>query len=75
MDEHPTADRPGTPSKARTESDAWSLISTLVAGPATWGGIGWLVDRWLDTSPWCTVLGIIIGAVTSFYIVIKRTGQ
>ena len=27
----------------------WSIIGTLVAGVLAWGGIGWLLDRWLGT--------------------------
>src|SRR4029453_5978564 len=25
----------------------WSIIGTLIAGVLAWGGIGWLVGRWL----------------------------
>jgi len=27
---------------------AWSIIGTLFAGILVWGGIGFLLDRWLD---------------------------
>ena len=33
----------------------WSIIGTLVAGVLAWGGIGWLLDRWLGTAPWFMV--------------------
>ena len=54
---------------------AWAAISTLVAGPATWGGIGWLADRWLGTGRMLTASGVIVGFITSVYIVIKKYGQ
>ena len=50
----------------------WGLISTLVGGPVVWGGIGYGVDRLADTSAF-TPIGIVIGFVTSFYIVYVKT--
>lgn len=55
--------------------DPWAIVSTLLAGPLVWGGAGWLADRWLGWSPALTVFGILIGAVTSFYIVYVRFGR
>ncbi len=75
MGEQPPADRPGTNDAPRGESMAWAAISTLVAGPATWGGIGWLADRWLGTGRMLTASGVIVGFITSVYIVIKKYGQ
>ena len=54
------------------ESQVWGLISTLVGGPAVWGGIGYGVDRLLDTSAF-TPVGVVVGFVTSFYIVYVKT--
>lgn len=54
------------------ESQVWGLISTLVGGPAVWGGIGYGVDRLLDTSAFLPV-GVVVGFVTSFYIVYVKT--
>lgn len=50
----------------------WGLISTLVGGPAVWGGIGYGVDRLADTSVF-TPIGVVVGFVTSFYIVYVKT--
>lgn len=54
------------------ESQVWGLISTLVGGPAVWGGIGYGVDRLLDTSAFLPI-GVVVGFVTSFYIVYVKT--
>jgi F0F1-type ATP synthase assembly protein I len=54
------------------ESQVWGLISTLVGGPAVWGAIGYGVDRLLDTSAFLPV-GVVVGFVTSFYIVYVKT--
>jgi len=54
------------------ESQVWGLISTLVGGPAVWGAIGYGVDRLLDTSAFLPA-GVVVGFVTSFYIVYVKT--
>ena len=54
------------------ESQVWGLISTLVGGPAVWGAIGYGVDALLDTSAFLPV-GVVVGFVTSFYIVYVKT--
>jgi len=54
------------------ESQVWGLISTLVGGPAVWGGIGYGVDRLADTSAFLPI-GVVVGFVTSFYIVYVKT--
>ena len=51
----------------------WSIIGTLVAGVLAWGGIGWLLDRWLGTS-FLVAVGIIVGMAGAFYLIIKRHG-
>ena len=54
------------------ESQVWGLISTLVGGPAVWGAIGYGADRLADTSVFLPI-GVVIGFVTSFYIVHVKT--
>ena len=52
--------------------EAWTMVSELVAAVVTWGGIGWLLDRWLDTAPLLLMIGIVIGTATGFFLVILR---
>ena len=56
------------------ESQVWGLISTLVGGPAVWGAIGYGVDRLADTSVFLPI-GVVVGFVTSFYIVYVKTQE
>lgn len=49
----------------------WGLISTLVAGPAVWGAVGYGVDRAADTSVF-TPVGVVVGFVTAFYVVYTK---
>ena len=58
-----------------SDATAWSMIATLVAGRATWGGIGWAVDRLLGTGRTCTLIGVVVGFVTSIYVVYVRYGR
>jgi F0F1-type ATP synthase assembly protein I len=51
----------------------WSIIGTLVAGVLAWGGIGWLLDRWLGTN-FLVAVGIVVGMGGAFYLIIKRYG-
>ena len=52
----------------------WSIIGTLVAGVLAWGGIGWLLDRWLGTR-YLVAVGVLVGMAGAFYLIIKRYGS
>lgn len=56
------------------ESIVWSVVGTLLAGPALYGLIGYGVDRLLDIAVGLPI-GIVVGFVLSFYIIYKRFGQ
>lgn len=64
------------PAKAGPSEDmAWGIISTLVAGPIVWGAIGALIDNAINTTRVFLPLGVIVGFITSFYIVYVRFGR
>lgn len=44
-----------------------TVISTIAVGIF----LGNLVDRWLDSSPWGTVVGIILGMLSGLYGIFK----
>jgi ATP synthase protein I len=52
-------------------SAALSLFASVVAGLI----VGWLLDRWLGTSPWLLVTGIVLGAAAGFYEFIRATSK
>lgn len=58
-----------------TEQDAWGLVSTLVAGPVTWGLIGGGLDMVLGTYRVFLAIGVVLGFLTSFYIAYVRYGR
>jgi F0F1-type ATP synthase assembly protein I len=51
----------------------WSILGTLIAGVLAWGGIGWLLDRWLGTR-FLVAIGVLVGAAGAFYLIIRRHG-
>jgi ATP synthase protein I len=54
--------------------DPWAAISYLVTGVGVWGGVGWLVDRWLGTGVFVGV-GVLAGAAAGVYLVYLRYGR
>jgi F0F1-type ATP synthase assembly protein I len=50
------------------------VISILISGMVFYGGLGWILDRWLQTS-WCLPVGIIVGTAAGVYLVIARYGR
>lgn len=50
---------------------AFSLFAAVVAGL----GVGWLLDRWLRTSPWLLITGLVLGAAAGFYEFIRATSK
>ena len=49
-------------------------MSTLIAGFAVWGGIGWLLDQWWGTRL-MTPIGLIVGMALGIYAVVARHGR
>lgn len=50
---------------------AMAASYTLVGGIIGLGGLGYVVDRWLETSPWFVLAGLILGIVVGFYELVK----
>jgi ATP synthase protein I len=53
----------------------WAITSTLIAGIALVGGLGYLLDRVLDTEYVITAIGIVLGSGAGTYIVYLRYGR
>jgi ATP synthase protein I len=68
----------GDPDRGDAPGDsgvAWSIIGTLLAGVLVWGGIGYLVDRWLGTTSVFLPIGMVVGAGAAMYLIIVRYGN
>ena len=46
---------------------AAAVSYTLIGAILLLGGIGYVLDEWLDTSPWCLLGGLILGFIVGFY--------
>lgn len=50
----------------------WAMTVELLTATGVWMGIGWLVDRWLETAPWFLVGGAVIGFALGTYLLFLR---
>lgn len=69
--------RPETEDKSAqrgSTEDGMVVLSYILAGMLFYGGLGWLGDHYWKTS-WLLPLGLILGLVTSIYMIIKRYGS
>ncbi|MEE8599702.1 AtpZ/AtpI family protein [Euzebya tangerina] len=57
-----------------TKTDRSSeFTADLLAAIFTWGGVGWLVDRWLETGPVFMLIGFVVGNMTGIYLLYIRS--
>lgn len=50
-----------TTPRSREFGVAYRVFIEMAAGVAVGGGLGWLLDGWLDSKPWATVAGGALG--------------
>jgi ATP synthase protein I len=59
--------------------DAFSLVGTIgismVASVAVGLFGGRAIDNWLDTSPWATIVGIVLGMISGLWATYKRVTE
>ena len=66
--------RPASPARQGSGAETgYAVLGTMISGMAVWGGVGWLLDRWLDTRVFLPV-GIILGISVAIYLVVARYG-
>jgi hypothetical protein len=58
------------PSAKKPSGDPWVAFGYLVGGAAFYGGVGWLLDRWLDTS-FLFPVGLLFGIALAMWLVFK----
>lgn len=62
-----------TAGKFAADQTSASVIAYLITGPALFGGLGVLLDRWLGTG-FLVVLGLLGGMALSLYVIWLRYG-
>ncbi len=63
---------------SRELGEAWrydSLGYTFAASVIAFAGVGYLLDRWLGTIPFLTILGTLVGAGLAFVWVYLKVQQ
>jgi F0F1-type ATP synthase assembly protein I len=45
----------------------------MLSGIIVWGGVGWLLDRWLETRVF-TLVGVLLGLGVAIYLVVVKYG-
>jgi ATP synthase protein I len=63
------------PKTNRKMGIAYAAGLTLFVSVVFLCGVGWLLDRWLETAPWLMVSGLVLGAVVGFYQFVKLTSK
>ena len=60
---------PETPDQEtnRKSGLAYAAALTLFASVAAFTGLGWIVDRWLDSKPWFLAAGVVLGSAAGLY--------
>lgn len=59
----------------RRSGMAYAAALSLFFTVATLLGLGWLLDRWLATSPWLMIVGIVLGSALGLYEFIRITSK
>jgi F0F1-type ATP synthase assembly protein I len=54
---------------------AWALTGTLAAGILIWGGVGYLLDRWIGFRHLFLPIGMLIVSCVSIYLVYVTYGR
>ncbi len=52
---------------AKGTRHAFEIAATTIVG----AGIGWALDRWLDTGPWLFILFLLLGVGAGFWNLVK----
>lgn len=65
----PTAD------ENRKAGFAYAAGLTLFASVAAFTGLGYLLDRWLGTQPWCLIGGIVLGSAVGLFEFVRLSSK
>jgi ATP synthase protein I len=65
----------GQGSLVRQLALAMELPFVMIGGVVIGGGIGYLLDRWLDTSPVITLVGGLLGFAGGIWDIIRRLSR
>ena len=67
----PAESRWATERDQRSELAAYNALAYLISGPVLYGGLGWLLDRWLGITLF-TVIGMVGGMALAIWLIMAR---
>ena len=59
----------------RKSGMAYAAGFTLFASVAGFTGLGLLIDKWFETSPWFLVIGIVLGSIAGLYQFVRISSK
>src|SRR3954463_13623987 len=66
--------RPDEPAHTPSGADmGWNITGTMLSGIIVWGGVGWLLDRWLETR-FFILVGTLLRLTEDIYLVGGKYG-
>jgi F0F1-type ATP synthase assembly protein I len=57
------------------ENPGWAIFGYLLSGMAVYGGLGWLIGRWVGNTSIFLAVGMIVGLALAITMVIFRYGR
>jgi F0F1-type ATP synthase assembly protein I len=60
------------PESRVSDQAAWAAVSHLAAGILLYGGIGWLLGRWLGNQSLFVAGGVLVGVALAMYMLFRR---
>lgn len=70
----PDSSKPSAEENRKT-GYAYAAGFTLFVTVATFTGLGYLLDRWLGTEPWCLVGGIVLGSAAGLFQFVRLSSK
>ena len=64
-----------TPDENRKAGLAYAAGLALFATVAAFTGVGWMLDKWLETQPWCLVGGIVLGSAAGLFEFVRLSSR
>ena len=55
-----------------TSDDPWAIFGRLVSRILIYGGLGWLIGRWLNKVEMFVAAGVILGISLALYMTFKQ---
>jgi ATP synthase protein I len=65
-------EQPKKPGKPEKQVDPWSITGHIISGMVLYGGLGWLVDRWVGTGNVFAPIGVIFGLAAGLFLTFRQ---